>query len=238
MIKKIKAKQYIEEIKPYKQGLSSVKKELIEVIKLSSNENALGSSSKAKEAYKKHSEDLSRYADGNCLELREAIGSKYKIDSQRIVCGSGSDEIISLLVQAFAGEGDEIIYSQYGFLMYPISAQKFGVKAIAAKEDSLKTNIDNILRLINNKTKMIFIANPNNPTGSYIGKDQIQKLIDKTPKDIVIVLDLAYNEFVNKKMADYVDVISLVNENDNVVMSRTFSKIYGLASLRLGWSYS
>ncbi len=122
--------------------------------------------------------------------------------------------------------------------MYPISAQKFGVKAVAAKENSLTTNIDNILDLINEKTKMIFIANPNNPTGSYIVKCQIQKLIDKRPKDIVIVLDLAYNEFVDKKIDEYVDVVRLVRNNENVVMSRTFSKIYGLASLRLGWSYS
>jgi histidinol-phosphate aminotransferase len=238
MIKKIKAKQYIEEITPYKQGVSKIKDGLMEVIKLSSNENALGSSPKAIKAYKDHSERLNRYADGSCFELRQAIAGKYNINPDRIVCGAGSDEIISLLIQAFAGEGDEIIYSQYGFLMYPISAQKFGVKTIAAKETNLVADIDNIVDSIGLNTKMIFIANPNNPTGSYLNNDKIQKLIDKVPKNIIIILDLAYDEFVDKNNKGYVDATKLVQENENIVMIRTFSKIYGLASLRLGWSYS
>lgn len=233
----IKAKSYIEAIKPYEQGKSKAG-QLKDVIKLSSNENALGSSKKAIAAYKKHSNKLLRYADGSCAILREAIATKFKIDASQIVCGAGSDEMISLLIQAFAGENDEIIYSEYGFLMYPISAARFGAKAIAAKETNLTTNINNILGLITKKTKMIFIANPNNPTGSYINKSELEKLINNTPRDIVIVLDLAYAEFVTLGKSEYADVVDLVNRYDNVVMLRTFSKIYGLASLRLGWSYS
>lgn len=236
-LQKLKAKSCIEAIKPYEQGKSQVGN-LKEIIKLSSNENALGSSKKAVLAYKKHVNKLFRYADGSCLALRTAIGEKYKIEANNIVCGAGSDEMIALLIQAFAGEGDEIIYSEYGFLMYPISAARFGAKSIAAKEVNLTTNIDNILSLIGPKTKMIFIANPNNPTGSYINKAEIEKLIENTPKNILIVLDLAYGEFVTLSNNEYVDVFDLINRNENVVMLRTFSKIYGLASLRLGWSYS
>ncbi len=232
-----KAKSYIESIEAYKQGKSKTVTDA-EIIKLSSNENALKTSKKAILAYKNHSIKINRYADGNCSNLRNRIANKYKINANQIVCGAGSDELISLLIQCFAGEGDEVIYSEYGFLMYPISAQKCGAKAIVAKETNLTTNVGNILALISDKTKMIFIANPNNPTGSYINKAQILKLIENTPKNIVIVLDLAYAEFVELGEDEYPDVIELVNKYDNVVMTRTFSKIYGLASLRLGWSYS
>ncbi len=236
---KLKTKSYIESIKPYKQGKSTANKAIKgPVAKLSSNENALKTSPKAILAYKNCENKLSLYADGSCLALREAIAKKYQINPNKIVCGAGSDEIISLLIQAFAAQGDEIIYSQYGFLMYPISAQKFGATPIAAPETNLTTNVDNIIKLISDKTKLIFIANPNNPTGSYINKADLQKLIDNTPKNIIIVLDLAYAEFVNLDEKEYADVINLVNANENIVMTRTFSKIYGLASLRLGWSYS
>jgi histidinol-phosphate aminotransferase len=234
-----KAKSYIENISPYKQGKSNTGKiDESKIIKLSSNENALKSSPEAISSYNNHKNKLSYYADGNCLSLRKAIASKHNINADNIVCGAGSDEIISLLVQSFAGEGDEIIYSNHGFLMYPISAQKFGAKAISAPETNLTANIDNILNIISDRTKMIFIANPNNPTGSYINKVQIEKLISKTPKDVIIVLDLAYAEFVQLSEEEYPDVTKLVEAHDNVVMTRTFSKIYGLASLRLGWSYS
>jgi histidinol-phosphate aminotransferase len=233
-----KTKDYIESIAPYKQGKSIIDNaQKGTPTKLSSNENALKTSPKALEAYRSHKE-LNRYADGSCQELRAAIGNKYNIDKDTIVCGAGSDEIISLLIESFAGPGDEVIYSEHGFLMYQISTKKFGAKAIAAKETNLTTNVDNILGLISKETKMIFIANPNNPTGSYINKKEIEKLINKTPKNIIIVLDLAYAEFVELSEEDYPNVSSLVTNNDNVVMTRTFSKIHGLASLRLGWSYS
>lgn len=231
----IKAKEYILDIDPYKPGKSKTGNQN-KVIKLSSNENALGPSPKALEAYQKHSDKVFRYSDGGSTELREAIANKYNIDAERIVCGAGSDEIIALLTHAFCGVGDEILYSEYGFLMYPISAKRVGADSVIAKEVNLTTNVDNFLKGITNKTKIIFVANPNNPTGSYISHSEIERLIQNTPKNILIVLDLAYAEFVDEK--DYPDAIALVNKYENVVMMRTFSKIFGLASLRLGWSYS
>ena len=226
---------HLSEIENYKPGKAKVGGK-DKVIKLSSNENALGSSPKAIDAYTDHIKDVFRYSDGSCSELREAIAKKNKIDAERIVCGAGSDEILAFLTTAFAGIGDEVIYSEYGFLMYPISAKRVGANAVKVKEKNLKTDIDAILAAISNKTKIIFIANPNNPTGSYLNECEIKKLIEKTPKNILIILDHAYEEFVMEH--DYPNAIKLVNENSNVVVTRTFSKIYGLASLRLGWCYS
>ncbi|MES2677772.1 MAG: histidinol-phosphate transaminase [Pseudomonadota bacterium] len=231
----IKAKEYILEIEPYKPGKSKTGNNN-QVIKLSSNENALGASPKAILAYQKHSDKVFRYADGGCIELRGALAKKYKIDINQIVCGAGSDEIIALITHSFCGVGDEVLYSEYGFLMYPISAKRVGAQGVIAKETNLTANVDNILAAITSKTKMIFLANPNNPTGSYLSGDEIERLIKNVPNNIIIVLDLAYAEFVDN--LDYPDAIELVNKYHNVVMMRTFSKIYGLASLRLGWSYS
>ncbi len=231
---KLIAHPYLFEIDNYKPGKARVENQ--KVIKLSSNENALGASPKAIEAYKNYVEQVFRYADGSCCDLRNSIADKNGIDAERIVCGAGSDEILAFLTAAFAKAGDEIIYSQYGFLMYPISAKRVGAKAIAVKENNLKSDVEAILASITKRTKIIFIANPNNPTGSYLNKAQIEKLINGVPKNILIVLDNAYEEFVDE--ADYPNAIELVNSNENVVMTRTFSKIYGLASLRIGWCYS
>lgn len=232
---KLLAHNYISEIANYVPGKAKIgngKK----AIKLSSNENALGSSLRAIEVYKNHSEEVMRYADGSCSLLREAIGAKNNISADRIVCGAGSDEILAFLTSAFAGVGDEVIYSEHGFLMYPISAKRVGAKAIKVKEKNLRTDVDAIISAITPKTKIIFIANPNNPTGSYISESEVRKLINFVPKNVLIVLDHAYEEFVEEP--DYPNAISLVNEFENVVVTRTFSKIYGLASLRIGWSYS
>lgn len=228
------ANSYLLEIENYKPGKAKIGSQ--KAIKLSSNENALGASPKAISAYVNHAKDLALYADGACSELRQALANKYKIDADKIVCGAGSDEILALITQGFAGCGDEIIYSEYGFLMYPISAKRVGAKAIKAKETNLRTDVKAILAAITPKTKLIFIANPNNPTGSYINKSEMQELIDNTPKNVIIVLDHAYEEFVEE--SDYPNAIELVNQHENVIMTRTFSKIYGLASLRIGWSYS
>ena len=231
----IKAKNYILEINQYKPGKSKIEQK-DQIIKLSSNENALGSSLNSIVAYQKHSNEIFRYADGNCNELRNALADKYNIDADRVVCGAGSDEIIAFLTQAFCDIGDEVLYSEYGFLMYSISAKRVGAVGVVTKEVNLTANVDNILEKISHKTRLIFLANPNNPTGSYLNQSEIERLITNTPPNVLIVLDLAYAEFVNK--ADYPDTISLVDKYENVVMLRTFSKIYGLASLRLGWSYS
>ncbi len=232
---KLQAHSYLSEIENYKPGKAKIGDQK-SVTKLSSNENALGSSPKALEAFVNHASEVMRYADGSCTELRQALGLRNSIDPERIVCGAGSDEILALLTAAFAGIGDEIIYSEHGFLMYPISAKRVGASAIKVKEKNLKADVNAILAAINNKTKIIFIANPNNPTGSYLNKDEIDQLITKTPTNVLIVLDHAYEEFVD--LADYPNAIDLVNKHPNVVVTRTFSKIYGLASLRIGWCYS
>ncbi len=229
-----KANAHLFEIETYKPGKAKIGNK--KAIKLSSNENALGSSKLAIKAYNDHASNLMIYPDGSCTELREALANKYNLDQNKIVCGAGSDEIIALLTSAFAQHDEEIIYSEYGFLMYPISATKVGAKAIKVKEKNLKTDIDAIIAAATSKTKIIFIANPNNPTGSYLTKEEIDKLIKNIPSNILIVLDHAYEEFVENN--DYPNAINLVNENENIVMTRTFSKIHGLASLRIGWSYS
>ena len=229
--------QYLLSIDNYVPGKSKISNQNSQkIIKLSSNENALGSSKSALKGYIEHQADISRYADGGCSKLREKIAQKNHIESARIVCGAGSDELIYLITSAFAKNDDEIIYSQYGFLMYPISAQRVGAKAVKVREKNLKTDIDEIVKNITNKTKIIFIANPNNPTGSYLNKTEIYNLIDNVPSNVLIVLDHAYEEFV--EVDDYYDAIEIVNKYPNVVVTRTFSKIYGLASLRIGWSYS
>ncbi len=231
----ITAKKYLEDIVSYKPGKAKIG--LDNAIKLSANENALGASPKAIKAYQNLSNNLSTYPDGSASELRNSLAKKNDIDPDKIVCGAGSDELIALITHAFCGEGDEIIYSQHGFLMYPISAKKVGATAIKVAETNLKTNIDNILAAISSKTKIIFIANPNNPTGTYLNKDEINKLIAQVPSNIIIVLDHAYEEFVTEK--DYPkNSLKLVEQNENLVVTRTFSKIYGLASLRIGWCYS
>lgn len=231
---KPQAHSYLKGIQNYVPGKS--KSGMKKVIKLSSNENALKTSPKAIAAYKKHSDMLFRYADGGCTAIREALGKKYNIDFHRIVCGAGSDEVIAFLTATFAGPGDEIIYSEYGFLMYPISTMRVGATPVKVKEKNLKTDVDAIIKAITPKTKIIFIANPNNPTGSYLNKAELEDLINRTPKNVVIALDHAYEEFVEEK--DYPNGIEMVNKYENVVMLRTFSKIYGLASARLGWCYS
>jgi histidinol-phosphate aminotransferase len=228
------AHKYLLEIENYIPGKSKVGDK--KVIKLSSNENALGASPKALIAYIEHAKDVFRYADGSATLLREKIAQKNNINPNQIVCGAGSDEIIALLASSFASVGDEVIYSEYGFLMYPISAQRVGAKAVKVKEKNLKTDIDAIINAVNKKTKIIFIANPNNPTGSYLNKDEINKLISNIPTNVLIILDHAYQEFVT--VDDFYDGLEIVNNNKNVVLTRTFSKIYGLASLRIGWSYS
>lgn len=221
-------------IKPYIGGNSSIPG-VQKIIKLASNENALGASEKAKQAYINAAEKLFRYPDGSSEALRVAIASHHNLDANRIICGAGSDEILAFIMQAFVGVGDEIIYSQYGFLMYPIGAYSVGATPIAAQEDHYHTSVDNILNTVTSKTKAVFIANPNNPTGTYIGKDEILRLRKGLRDDIILVLDAAYAEYIEQD--DYTAGADIVDMGENTIMTRTFSKIYGLPSLRLGWGY-
>src|SRR5258708_14232173 len=205
------------------------------VAKLSSNEGALGPSPKARAAYAKAQAELHRYPDGDSTKLRAAIGRHYGLDAKRIVCGAGSDELINLLVRGYAGPGDELLYSQFGFLMYPINALGVGATPVAAPEKDYRADVDALLSKVTDKTKVVCLANPNNPTGSYITKDDVRRLHAGLPKDVLLVIDAAYAEYVSRN--DYESGIELVDQAENVVMTRTFSKIYGMGGLRLGWMY-
>lgn len=204
-------------------------------VRLASNENPLGPSSKAVEAYRVAEAELHRYPDGSAAALRRALGSLHGLDPERIVCGAGSDELITLLARAYAGPGDEVLHSAHGFLMYGIAAKTAGAKVVTAREANLTADVDALLAKVTPQTRVLFLANPNNPTGTYLPRDEVRRLHAALPPEVLLVLDAAYAEYVTE--ADYEDGSALVEASDNVVMTRTFSKIYGLAALRLGWAY-
>lgn len=224
----------IMDIAPYVGGVHSVAG-IDRPIVLSANENPLGSSPKAMEAYAAMAGELHRYPEGGAVALRRAIGERFGLDPERIVCGSGSDELISLLIGAYAGPGDEILYSRHGFLMYAIGAKAAGATPVAAPEKNLTADVDALLAHVTENTRMLFLANPNNPTGTCLPASELSRLRDNLRDDVVLVIDAAYAEYVG--MADYDAGDALAGRCDNVVMLRTFSKIYGLASQRLGWAY-
>jgi histidinol-phosphate aminotransferase len=204
-------------------------------IRLASNESALGPSAKAVAAYRALAGEIHRYPDGNAEELRETLARRHVLDPARIVCGAGSDELITLLLRCYAGPGDEVIYSRHGFLMYPINTLAVGATPVAAPERELTTDVDAILARVTDRTRLVFIANPNNPTGTYLGAQELARLHAGLPPSVLLAIDAAYAEFVNRN--DYEPGVALVDRADNVVMLRTFSKIYALAGLRLGWAY-
>ena len=222
------------EIAPYVGGKSSAGG-TAEPIKLSSNEAPLGPSPLAMAAYAEMASKLHRYPDGGAADLRQALARHHGIDAARIVCSSGSDELISLLAKAYAGPGDEVLYSRHGFLMYPIAAHAAGATPVTAPERALTTDVDAMLAAVTPRTRIVFLANPNNPTGTYIPADEVRRLHAGLSPDTLLVLDAAYAEFVDAE--DYEAGIRLVDAADNVVMTRTFSKLYGLAGLRIGWGY-
>jgi histidinol-phosphate aminotransferase len=204
--------------------------------KLSSNESPIGASPKAVEAFTNAASKLALYPDGSATVLREAIAARFGLKSSHIVCGAGSDELLQLLAHAYLSPGDEAIYSQYGFMVYPIVIASNGAKAVVAPEKDHIADVDAILKLVTSRTKMVFLANPNNPTGTYLPFSEVKRLHAGLPSSVLLVLDAAYAEFVRNN--DYEAGIALVSASDNVVMTRTFSKIHGLAALRLGWCYA
>ena len=222
------------EIAPYVPGKSSAPG-VAKIFKLSSNETPLGPSANALAAYRTAGEHLEDYPDGSASALREAIGAAFGLDPDRIVCGAGSDDLLNLIARAFLKDGDEAIYTTHGFLVYPIAITGTGAKAISAAEKDFTANVDAILKAVTPKTKVVFLANPNNPTGTYVPFDEVKRLHKGLPPQVLLVLDAAYAEYVQRN--DYESGIELVATTDNVVMTRTFSKIYGLAALRLGWLY-
>ena len=224
----------IMDIKPYTPGASEAPGAM-EIHKLSSNESALGASPKAIEAYTGAADKLFLYPEGASVQLREKIGEVHGLDSSRIICGAGSDEILQLLTHAYVGEGDNIIMSAHGFVVYAIAALSVGAEPRYAPEKNLTGDVEAMLALVDEKTRIIFIANPNNPTGTYLTDAALRYLRENLREDILIVIDAAYAEFVDE--GDYSNGAALVDDYPNVVMTRTFSKIYGLAALRLGWAY-
>lgn len=204
-------------------------------IKLSSNETPLGPSPNAIAAYSAVGASLERYPDGASTELRQAIGRAYGLNPDRIVCGCGSDELLNLLAHAYVGPGDEAIFTEHGFLVYRIVTQGNGATPVVAPEKNHTTDVDAILARVTPRTKIVFLANPNNPTGTYIPFDEVRRLRQGLPGNVLLVIDAAYSEYVRRN--DYEAGIELVATTENTVMTRTFSKIYGLAALRLGWAY-
>lgn len=224
----------ILDIKPYVGGKSTVAGQA-RVIKLSSNESALGPSPKAIAAYGAVADRLHRYPDGGALALREAIAAHYRLAAAQIVCGAGSDELISLLIHAYAAPGEEVLYSQYGFEMYRISTRSAGAIPVAAPERDWRADVDALLARVSERTRLVLLANPNNPTGSYLSAAEVARLHAGLPPRVLLVLDAAYAEFVLRN--DYSAGTELVSAHANVAMLRTFSKVHGLAALRLGWGY-
>ena len=224
----------ILDIAPYIGGDSKVEG-IDRPIRLASNESALGPSPKAIAAYRAVADHLQDYPDGAATTLREAIGRAFGLDPGRIVCGAGSDDLLNLLADAYLQDGDEAIHTTHGFLVYPIATLGSGAKPVAAAEKNYTADVDAILAAVSARTKIVFLANPNNPTGTYIGFDEVKRLHRALPAHVLLVLDAAYAEYVRRN--DYESGIELVATSDNVVMCRTFSKIYGLAALRLGWMY-
>jgi histidinol-phosphate aminotransferase len=221
-------------IQAYVPGKSSAPG-VAKVYKLSSNETPLGPSPRALEAYRQVGEHLEDYPDGAASELREAIGRAFGLDPARIVCGAGSDDLLNLLARAYLADGDEAIHTTHGFLVYPIATLGTGATPVVAAEKNFTADVDAILAAVTPKTKVVFLANPNNPTGTYVRFDEVKRLHSALPPHVLLVLDAAYAEYVRSN--DYESGIELVATSENVVMCRTFSKIHGLAALRLGWMY-
>ena len=222
-------------IKAYKPGKSNIG-EIRNITKLSANESALGVSPRAKKVLSNKKLILSKYPDSKSKILRKEISKKFNCDFNKIICGAGSDEIIQMICQLYLKPSDEVIVPQYSFLMYRIYAQIVGAKVIFSKEKNFKVSVSEIIKNVTKKTRIVFIANPNNPTGTYLTKLELLELRKKLKKNILLVLDDAYFEYMKNK--DYESSLDLFKNKDNVMVIRTFSKIYGLASLRVGWGHA
>jgi histidinol-phosphate aminotransferase len=230
----LKVKESILEIQPYVQGKSALDG-IQDPIKLSSNESSFGPSPDAKEAYAKNVSILNRYPDGGQVDLREAIAEVYSLPAEQIICGNGSEELLQLLIRAYVCEGEEVLLSENGFLMCRIHSLAQGAKVVIAPEKNYLIDVDALLARVTDKTRLVIIANPNNPTGTYIPISEVRRLHESLPDHVLLVLDGAYAEYVMRE--DYDSGADLVAAHGNVVMTRTFSKIYGLSALRIGWAY-
>lgn len=231
---KLKAAPGVEKLTPYVQGRSSIDG-VANPIKLSSNESSHGPSPAAIKAFQACEPDLNRYPDGSQYQLRKAIADVHGLDPDRLICGNGSDELIQLMVRAYVNPGDEALLSENGFIMTNIHCVAQGAELVIAPEKDYRVDVDALLERVTEKTKFCSIANPNNPTGTFISKQELWRLHAGLPADCLLLIDDAYAEYVWDD--NYEDGSALVDEFENVVMTRTFSKIYGLPSLRIGWAY-
>ncbi|WP_068115607.1 histidinol-phosphate transaminase [Tropicimonas marinistellae] len=229
---KITPQPGIMEIALYEGGQSHVEG-VTNVLKLSSNENPYGPSPKVTAAIAAAAAEVHRYPNTDHLPLRQAIGEVHGLDPAQIICGVGSDEVLQFLCQAYAGPGDEVLHTEHGFAMYPILAHAVGATPVVATERERVTDVDALLAACTERTRLVFIANPNNPTGTMIGGNEVARLADGLPEGAILVLDGAYAEFA----PGYDGGVSLIEGRDNVFMTRTFSKLYGLGGLRIGWGY-
>jgi histidinol-phosphate aminotransferase len=225
----------ILDIAPYTPGKSPVPEPGRKMFKLSANETPLGPSPKAIAAYKAAADHMEDYPEGTSRVLREAIGRAFGLDPDRIICGAGSDEILNLLAHVYLRHGDEAISSAHGFLVYPIATKANGATNVVAPETNFTADVDAILKLVSPRTKLVWLANPNNPTGTYLPFDEVKRLRAGLPPHVLLILDAAYADYVSRN--DYEMGIELVATSDNTVMTHTFSKIHGLASLRIGWMF-
>ena len=227
-------------ISPYVAGESKIAPseggKVNRVIKLSSNEGAFGVPPGAQAAYAALAGGVHRYPDGSAAELRAAIGAKFGLDPARIVCGAGSDDLLYQLCLAYGGPGTEIIMSAHGFSIYQIAGTYSGSRVLKTPEHNLTADVDAILAAVSPATRIVFIANPNNPTGSMLAQPELERLRQRLPPEVLLVLDAAYAEYVTRP--DYDAGVKLVDSGDNTVMTRTFSKIFGLGGLRIGWAYA
>lgn len=228
----IRPKPGILDIALYEGGAAHVAG-LSDAVKLSSNENPFGPSDKAKEAFSRAVHKLNRYPSTDHAGLRQAIGEVHGLDPAQIICGVGSDELIRMIVNAYAGPKDEVLFTEHGFLMYRIAALGAGATPVAVAERERTTDVDALLKACTKKTKLVFLANPNNPTGTMIGLAELERLATGLPKQAILVIDGAYAEYVE----GYDGGADLATRLPNVFMTRTFSKIYGLGGLRIGWGY-
>jgi histidinol-phosphate aminotransferase len=222
-------------IEPYVGGESKIPG-VNRIIKLSSNEGAFGVPPGAQAAYTKLATELHRYPDGGSTALRNAIGSRFGLDPAGIVCGNGSDELIGHIIMAYGGEGTELVMSAHGFVMYDIAGRYAGCRIIKVPEKNLTADVDAMLAAVGPRTRLLFLANPNNPTGTMLPASEVTRLRASLREDVLLVLDAAYAEYVTRE--DYDAGVALVKAGTNTIMTRTFSKVFGLGGVRLGWTYA
>jgi histidinol-phosphate aminotransferase len=227
-------KPWIMEIAPYVPGRATTD-DGRKAAKLSSNENPLGTSKEASAAFAAEKAHLERYPDASAAELREAIAERYGLDPARVIYGTGSDEVLHLIAGAYAGPGDEVIFVRYGFAVYEIATRRVGATPVVAPDKDYATDVDAILASVTDRTRIVYIANPNNPTGTYTPREEMLRLHAALPPHVMLVVDQAYSEYLEAEDDD--GMFELAQTAPNVIVTRTFSKIYGLAAERIGWGY-